>query len=36
VHQVAQGISERQYLGRHAAFRAANGLARSPPFAPCP
>src|SRR5256885_7046325 len=35
-HQVAQGIGQRQDFGRHAAFGAADGLARSPPFAPCP
>lgn len=35
-HEVAQGVGECQYLGRQAAFGAANGLARSPPFAPCP
>src|SRR3954449_9306433 len=34
--EVAQGIGEGQDLGRHAALGAANGLARSPPFAPCP
>src|SRR6202043_3287786 len=35
-HQIAEGIGERQDLGRHAAFGAADGLALSPPFAPCP
>src|SRR3954463_6632179 len=34
--QIAQSIGEGQDLGRHAALGAANGLARSPPFAPCP
>jgi hypothetical protein len=35
-HEIAQGISECQDLGGHAAFGAADGLALSPPFAPCP
>src|SRR5215211_5366472 len=35
-HEVAERVGERQDLGGQAAFRAANGLARSPPFAPCP
>src|ERR1700754_685129 len=35
-HEVAQRIGQRQNLGRHAAFGTADGLARSPPFAPCP
>ena len=35
-HQIAQRIGERQNLGRHAAFGAADGLALSPPFAPWP
>src|SRR4051794_25794927 len=34
--EIAQGIGEGQDLGRHAALGAADGLARSPPFAPCP
>src|SRR3954451_12544113 len=34
--KIAQGIGEGQDLGRHAALGAADGLARSPPFAPCP
>ncbi|CAH0356994.1 hypothetical protein SPH9361_04643 [Sphingobium sp. CECT 9361] len=36
--KVAQGIGQRQYPRRHAAFGAANGLALSPPpfFAPWP
>ena len=35
-HEVAQGVGEGQDLGRHAALGAADGLARSPPFAPWP
>jgi hypothetical protein len=35
-HEVAQGIGQRQNLSRHAAFGTADGLTRSPPFAPCP
>src|SRR6476661_3758071 len=35
-HEVAQGIGQCQNLGRHAGFGTADGLARSPPFAPCP
>src|SRR6202158_2514390 len=34
--EVAQGIGEGQDFGRHAALGFANGLALSPPFAPCP
>src|SRR5207237_6243826 len=34
--EVAEGIGEGQDLGRHAAFGFADGLALSPPFAPCP
>src|ERR1700682_4373947 len=34
--EVAQGIGEGQDLGRHAALGLADGLALSPPFAPCP
>src|SRR5713101_6028130 len=34
--QIAERVGERQDLGRHAAFGAADGLALSPPFAPCP
>lgn len=33
-HEIAQGIRQRKNLRRHAAFRAANGLALRPPFAP--
>src|SRR3954452_22939404 len=35
-HQIAEGVGERQDFGGQAAFGPANGLARSPPFAPCP
>src|SRR4249919_160430 len=35
-HEIAERIGERQDFGGHAAFRAANGLALSPPFAPWP
>src|ERR1700731_5011383 len=35
-HQIAERVGEGQDLGRHAALGAADGLARSPPFAPCP
>src|SRR5215210_4624987 len=35
-HEIAQSIGEGQDLGRQAAPGAADGLARSPPFAPCP
>src|SRR5438874_1867690 len=34
--EVAESIGEGQDLGRHAAFGFADGLALSPPFAPCP
>ena len=34
--EIAERVGERQNLGRHAAFRASNGLALSPPFAPWP
>ena len=34
--QIAQRIGQGEDLGRHAAFGMANGLAESPPFAPCP
>src|SRR6266702_3214649 len=34
--KVAQGIGEGQDFGRHAALGFADGLALSPPFAPCP
>src|SRR5215217_2299787 len=35
-NEIAQGIGEGQDFGRHAAPGAADGLARSPPFAPWP
>jgi hypothetical protein len=35
-HEIAKRIGERQDFGGHAAFRAADRLALSPPFAPCP
>src|SRR5215218_1003431 len=35
-HEVAERVRERQDFGGQAAFGAANSLARSPPFAPCP
>ena len=35
-HEIAERVGERQDFGRHAAFGAADGLALSPPFAPCP
>ncbi|EGI53700.1 hypothetical protein SUS17_3459 [Sphingomonas sp. S17] len=35
-HQIAERIGQRQVLGRHATFGAADGLALIPPFAPCP
>src|SRR5260370_10421813 len=34
--EIAERIGERQDLGRHAPLGAADGLAPSPPFAPCP
>src|SRR5216684_1266933 len=34
--EVAERIGEGQDLGRHAALGLADGLALSPPFAPCP
>src|SRR3954451_11429875 len=34
--EIAQGIGEGQDFGCHAALGTADGLARSPPFAPCP
>src|SRR5260370_31842997 len=34
--EVAQGIGEGQDFGRHAALGFPDGLALSPPFAPCP
>src|SRR3954463_16590697 len=35
-HEVAERVGEGQDLGGQAAFGAADGLAQSPPFAPCP
>src|SRR5436190_1384138 len=35
-HEIAERISEGQDFGGHAALRAADRLALSPPFAPCP
>ena len=35
-HEIAKRVGERQDFGRHAALGAADGLALSPPFAPCP
>ena len=35
-HEIAERIGEGQDFGGHAAFRTADGLALSPPFAPCP
>src|ERR687889_247709 len=32
-HEIAQGVREHQDFGGQAAFRATDGLARSPPFA---
>src|SRR3954462_15156851 len=34
--EIAESVGEGQDFCRHAAFGAADGLARSPPFAPCP
>src|SRR4051794_16559765 len=35
-HEIAERVGECQDFGGQAAFGTANGLARSPPFAPCP
>src|ERR1700752_5455852 len=35
-HEIAERVGEGQDFGGHAAFRTADGLALSPPFAPCP
>src|SRR4051794_13739330 len=35
-HEIAECVRQRHDLCRHAAFGAADGLALSPPFAPCP
>src|SRR5713101_482607 len=34
--EIAQRVGEREDFGRHTALGAADGLALSPPFAPCP
>jgi hypothetical protein len=34
--EIAQRVGQRQNFGRYAAFGTADGLALSPPFAPCP
>ena len=34
--EIAEGVREREDLGRQAALGLAYGLALSPPFAPCP
>ncbi len=36
IDQVAECVGQGHDLGRHAAARASDGLALSPPFAPCP
>lgn len=36
VDQVAERIGQGHDLGRHPATRTSDGLALSPPFAPCP
>src|SRR6201984_2248133 len=35
-HEIAERVGERQDFGGHAAFGTADGLALSPPLAPCP
>jgi hypothetical protein len=35
-HEIAERVGESKDLGRHASLGAADGLALSPPFAPCP
>src|SRR5665213_490126 len=35
-YEVAERVGESEDFGRHAAFGAPDGLALSPPFAPCP
>src|SRR3954452_24329453 len=35
-HEIAERVGERHDLGGQAALGPADGLARSPPFAPCP
>src|SRR6202140_1869325 len=34
--EIAERVGQSQNFGRHAAFGTADGLALSPPFAPCP
>ena len=36
IGNVSKRVRQRQNLGRHPATRLADGLALSPPFAPCP
>ena len=36
IDEVAEGIGQGKYLGGYPAARTSNGLAKSPPFAPCP
>ena len=35
-HEIAERVGQREDFGRHAALGAADRLALSPPFAPCP
>ena len=35
-HEIAERVGQRKNFGRHATLGAADGLALSPPFAPCP
>ena len=35
-HEIAKRVGEGEDLGRQAALGTADGLALSPPFAPCP
>src|ERR1700756_3879210 len=35
-HEIAERVGQCQDFSGHAAFRTADGLALSPPFAPCP
>jgi hypothetical protein len=36
VDQIAERVGQCHDLGRYAAARTPDGLAQSPPFAPCP
>ncbi len=36
IDEIAERVCQGQYLRCYAAARASNGLAKSPPFAPCP